>query len=75
MLGIKKKRNFRKTNFTVDEIRIILEEYEASQTTIEAKFSPSITNAAKQVGDVIYLDSADSSGVETEYETIVYKGW
>ena len=60
MLGIKKKRNFRKTNFTVEEIRIILEEYEASQTIIEGKFSPSITNAAKQVGD---LDSADSNGV------------
>ena len=27
----------------------------------------------KQVGDVIYLDSADSSGVETEYETIFFK--
>ena len=27
----------------------------------------------KQVGDVIYLESADSSGVETEYETIIYK--
>ncbi|XP_066927808.1 myb-related transcription factor, partner of profilin-like [Clytia hemisphaerica] len=38
----------RKTNFTADEIRIILEEYEASQSTIEGKFSPSITNAAKQ---------------------------
>ena len=41
------KRN-RKTNFTADEIRIILEEYEASQSTIEGKFSPSVTNAAKQ---------------------------
>ena len=27
----------------------------------------------RQVGDVIYLDSAESSGVETEYETIIYK--
>ena len=27
----------------------------------------------RQVGDVVYLESADSSGVETEYENLIYE--
>ena len=38
----------RKSNFTIDEVRVIMEEYEANQSILEGKFSPSITNIKKK---------------------------
>ena len=44
------------------------EKDESKMDSTDAKQSTS-----KRIGDVVYLDSDESSGIETEYETLVYK--